>query len=142
MISKLVPLIAILAFTPPFPAASTPEDDIRAVLTRQTADWNRGSTDAFVDGYSEETVFVGETVTRGVDGLRERYRRRYPTPAAMGHLSFSDLEIKLLGAEHAYVIGHWKLQRSKEGGGDVGGIFTLVFKKTPAGWKIILDHTT
>src|SRR5258708_27290671 len=116
MISKLVPLIAILAFTPPIPVtAATPEDDIRAVLTRQTADWNRGSTDAFVDGYSEETVFVGETVTRGVDGLRERYRRRYPTPAAMGHLSFSDLEIKLLGSEQAYGIRHRKLWRSNEG---------------------------
>jgi len=140
MISKLLPSIAIVAFAAQIAPAAGPEDEIRAVLTRQSADWNRGSTDAFVEGYSNEAVFVSDTVTRGAEGLRERYRKRYPTPAAMGHLTFSDLEVKMLGAEHAYVIGRWKLERSKEGGGDTGGIFTLVVRKTALGWKIILDH--
>ncbi len=46
------------------------------------------------------------------------------------------------GTEYASVIGKWHLDRSPEAGGNVGGIFTLLFQKTPAGWKIILDHTS
>ena len=60
----------------------------------------------------------------------------------MGHLTFSDVEVHMAGGDHAYVIGRWKLERKKESGGDVGGIYTLLFKKTAKGWKIILDHTS
>jgi len=142
MITKLLRYFALITAAAQFAAAATPEEEIRAVLARQTADWNRGSTDAFVEGYSAETVFVSDTITRGVDGVRERYRKRYPTPAAMGRLSFTDLEVKMLGSDHAYVIGRFKLERSAEGGGDASGKFTLVMRKTAQGWKIILDHTS
>jgi uncharacterized protein (TIGR02246 family) len=139
MISKSLPILLLVAGAA---SSATPEADIRAVLDRQAADWNRGSTGAFLEGYAPDAVFVSDTVSRGLDALRERYRLRYPTPAAMGHLTFSDVEIHMIDRDNAYVIGRWKLERSKESGGDVGGLYSLIFKKTPRGWKIALDHTS
>jgi ketosteroid isomerase-like protein len=60
----------------------------------------------------------------------------------MGTLKFSSLEIRLLGADHASVLGQWDLSRKLEGGGDAGGWFTLLFRRTPAGWRIVHDHTS
>jgi len=40
------------------------------------------------------------------------------------------------------VIGRYHLDRSQQAGGEGNGVFTLVFHRTPRGWKIILDHTS
>jgi ketosteroid isomerase-like protein len=145
IISKTVLFFAVLAAGPlaaqTRPPAS-PQSQIRSVLFRQQAAWNRGDTDGFLAGYAWNTTFVGDKITRGLNELRVRYQSHYPTLASMGHLTFSDLEIHPLGADYAYVIGHWRLERTAQGGGDSGGNFSLIFHKTEAGWKIILDHTT
>ena len=60
----------------------------------------------------------------------------------MGTLRFSDLEIQMLDANYASVIGRFHLDRGKEAGGEAAGIFTLLFKHTAQGWKVILDHTS
>ena len=142
LVPGVVALLSLAAALRSQPAAS--ERDIHAVLEAQQAAWNRGDVDGFMSGYadSDGTTFVGKTITRGYKGVLDSYHRRYPTKAAMGQLAFSDLEVKLLGAEYASVIGKWHLTRSADAGGDVGGIFTLLFRKTTGGWKIILDHTS
>lgn len=122
--------------------AASAEQNVRAVLQAQVEAWNRGDLETFVSAYSPETVFIGREVTRGDRNVLERYRRSYATRAQMGTLSFSDLEVKLLDGGYASVIGRFHLQRAPEGGGDAHGIFTLLFRKTTAGWKIILDHTS
>ena len=120
------------------------EAGIRAVLDAQQAAWNRGDVEAFMAGYeaSDSTTFVGATITRGYRQVLENYHRRYPSKENMGHLTFSGIELMQLGSEYASVLGKWHLDRSHEAGGEVGGIFTLLFRKTPKGWKIILDHTS
>src|SRR5258706_14512546 len=126
MISKI--LVCFAAVTS-WAAAATPEQDIRAVLERQAADWNRGDTAAFLEGYASDTVFVGDKITRGLDDVRARYRQRYPTPAAMGHLTFSDVEIHVIGADHAYVIGRRRMEWRQVGGGGTGGIYYPPFER-------------
>ena len=137
--SKTLILFGLLAV---FAGAQAPDAAIRAVLDKQAADWNRGDVNAFLTTYDDNATFVGAEVSHGAAQVRERYRKRYPTPAAMGRVSFSDLQIRLLGDRHAYVIGKWHLTRSAEGGGDAGGIFTLVMENRGGVWRIILDHTT
>ena len=115
---------------------------IVAVLTSQQNDWNKGDIRGFMAGYwnSSELTFAGTRgFTRGWEPVLARYEKSYVDKAAMGTLDFSELEIRQLGPEAAFVLGKWHLQRQ---GGDVGGIFTLVFQKFPAGWRIIHDHTT
>jgi uncharacterized protein (TIGR02246 family) len=134
-------LIALFLFAGLLTAAST-ETTIRSVLDTQVAAWNRGDLEAFVQTYSDETIFVGKEVARGNKGVLERYKRSYPTRAKMGTLSFTNLEVRLLGNEYASVLGRFHLARTTEGGGDASGIFTLLLRNAKGGWKIILDHTS
>jgi hypothetical protein len=80
MITKLLRYFALITVAAQFAAAATPEEEIRAVLARQTADWNRGSTDAFVEGYSAEN---GVRQRHHHSGCRRRARalpQRYRRP--------------------------------------------------------------
>jgi ketosteroid isomerase-like protein len=118
------------------------QEAIRALLTAQVSDWNRGDVRAFMQGYwsSPKTEFVGSNgILRGWRTVLERYRKQYPDRAAMGHLSFSGLEINALAPDAALVVGHWQLKRQSDA---PGGVFTLVLKKFPEGWRIINDHTS
>ena len=138
MISKLPVLFLLVTI---LGRAATVEESVRAVLDKQVEAWNKGDTEGFLDGYASDTVFVGEKMTRGVEDLKKRYQEHYPTRASMGKLSFYDLEIHPMGKDYAYVIGKWQLERDKEGGGNVSGVYSLVFRRTAIGWKIVLDHT-
>jgi beta-aspartyl-peptidase (threonine type) len=115
---------------------------ITEVLVQQQTAWNQGDIPAFMKGYwnSPELSFSGSSgISRGWQAVLARYQKNYPEQAAMGHLEFSELQIHPLGDSAAMVLGKWHLQRS---GGDIGGVFTLVFQKFPDGWKIIHDHTS
>ncbi|MFY9744896.1 MAG: nuclear transport factor 2 family protein [Acidobacteriaceae bacterium] len=124
--------------------AQSAEDAIRQVLSDQVSAWNRGDIVTFMHGYddSPQTTFIGKSVEHGYAMILARYQRSYSSPEAMGHLDFSDLEVRMLGPEHAVVTGHFHLTRTQAGGGDASGVFSLVFEKKAAGWKIILDHTS
>src|SRR5881396_3071648 len=81
---------------------------IRSVLRAQQDAWNRDDIDAFMNGYarSGSTIFVSEdTVRRGWETVRDRYRKKYSDRAKMGLLTFSDLEITSLGPDAAVLIG-------------------------------------
>ena len=120
-------------------------DDMRKIqqlLDDQQTAWNRGAIDAFLQGYwhSQALTFSGSGgIERGWDGVRARYRRNYPEPAAMGQLDFSGLEFRFLGPDAAFVLGRWHLTRAK---GEIGGVFSLVLQRFPEGWKIVHDHTS
>ena len=91
-------------------------------------------------GVHEMVTFAGRTgFTRGWDTVLTRYQRTYPDQASMGHLEFSELEVRPLGPDATLVLGKWHINRPA---GDVGGIFTLVLQKFPEGWRITHDHTT
>jgi ketosteroid isomerase-like protein len=119
-----------------------PEAQIRAVLDAQVAAWNRGDVPAFMQGYwnSPDTEFVGSSgIVRGWQPVLDRYRKAYPDRAAMGHLDFSGLEIEVLSPDAALVVGHFRLERQSD---SPSGVFTLIFRKFPEGWRIIHDHTS
>lgn len=123
-------------------AAEPPEAAVRAVLDEQVRAWNRGDLPAFVRTYSAETLFVGKEVTRGNAGVLERYRRNYPTRERMGTLTFSAVEVRMLGQDYASVLGRFHLERTAAAGGPAEGIFTLLLKRSAKTWTIILDHTS
>ena len=141
--SAVIPSV-LLATTLVCFAAATPEQQIKGVLTAQVAAWNDGDIARFMEGYdkSESTTFVSTTITKGHAQVLASYLKRYPTRANMGTLQFDVVEIRMLGAEYAAVIGKFHLDRSPAAGGEASGIFTLLFNKTKQGWKIILDHTS
>jgi uncharacterized protein (TIGR02246 family) len=115
---------------------------IRAVIDAQRDAWNRGDIEGYMDGYARaaDTVFVsGDNVTHGWQTVLDHYKKGYDSREKMGVLTFSDLEIAPLGKNAALVVGRWHLQRAKD---EPHGRFTLVFRKTKQGWKIVHDHTS
>ena len=115
---------------------------IRAVLQAQSEAWNRGDIEGYMVGYrrSNETVFIsGDSLTRGWQTVLDRYKKNYDSREKMGMLTFSDLEITPIGNDAAVVIGRWHLQRAKD---QPHGRFTLIFRKTKQGWRIVHDHTS
>jgi beta-aspartyl-peptidase (threonine type) len=120
------------------------EKDIKHVLVSQVEAWNHGQLEAYMNGYwrsPDLTFYSGATVTKGWEPTLERYRRRYQSGGnQMGHLEFQDLEIDLLSRRSAVVMGKWQL--TMKDGKTPHGLFTLIFKRFPEGWRIVHDHTS
>ena len=118
--------------------------DVIKVLLAQEQAWNRGELEAFAQTYkdSPDTLLISGSVSRGYASLVDAYRKNYPDRAAMGTLSFSELEAHPLDDRFAVVVGRFSVERSKKEGGNAQGIFSLVLEKTAKCWKIIVDHTT
>jgi ketosteroid isomerase-like protein len=124
---------------PPLPSAGR---EITALLDAQSAAWNRGDIDGFMQGYAQTDTLrfaSGDSVTYGWKPTLEAYKRRYPDKAAMGKLEFSGLVITELAPDAAVVFGRWRLTRAQDA---PHGLFTLTLKKSAAGWRIIFDHTS
>ena len=117
---------------------------IRAVLRRQEADWNKGDLDAFLTGYwkSPRVVFQsGGNRYDGWEAMRDRYRKRYKAEGrAMGEVSFS--RDRHRNAQPRGRPCAWGLALTMPDGSKPGGLFTLIFRKFPDGWKIVHDHTS
>jgi ketosteroid isomerase-like protein len=124
---------------------ATPQElGVIKVLLAQERAWNEGNIDAFATAYknSPDTLFIGSHISRGYDQMVAEYKKNYPNKETMGTLGFSELEVHPLDEKFAVVLGHYHLDRSKKAGGNADGVFSLVFEKTDAGWKIVVDHTT
>jgi len=137
LIALLLPAIAAAAEH----ASANDLAAIHAVLDQQAAAWNRGDIDAYMAGYaqSDDTMFVGTDVTRGWTKVRDRYKAKYDSPAKMGTLVFSDLDLRPVGKDDVIVTGAWKLTREAD---TPHGRFTLIFHRRPEGWRIVYDHSS
>ncbi len=143
-LSLLTPAILRAQTPDPLHTASRQELSIIKVLIAQENAWNKGDLPAFASAFkdSPDTLVITHTVSRGFTGLLDEYKRDYPTKAAMGTLAYSELEVHPLDENFAVVVGKYRLEHGKKDGGNVEGLFSLVFENTDNGWKIIVDHTT
>jgi len=115
---------------------------IRSVLDAQRDAWNRGDIEGYMDGYdrSPKTEFVGgDSISRGWQTVLDRYKKNYNSREKMGTLTFSEVEITLLSKDAALVLGRWRLKRASD---EPHGTFSLLFRKTKAGWRIVHDHSS
>jgi len=147
----LAPLLAVAAVVAGYQGGgrapkSQAEDKnvaaVRAVIEGQAAAWNRGDVAGYMEGYAKEdsTTFVsGDTVTRGWQTVLDRYKAHYDTRAKMGTLAFTDLDFKPLSEFYIMATGRWQLTRDAD---TPHGRFTLIFRRTAAGWRIVHDHTS
>jgi ketosteroid isomerase-like protein len=129
---------------------SVDETAIRAAIQAQADAWNHADIPAFMKAYedSPDTTFIGLTLRKGYQPILKRYQENYTTREQMGTLTFNDLDVRLLKggcvkAEIALVTGKFHLERAAKGEAKKDdGIFSLVWRKGPQGWKIVLDHTS
>jgi uncharacterized protein (TIGR02246 family) len=123
-------------------AAST-DSDVRAIQTlldRSAAAWNRGDLATFMQSYDRapDTVYISShAVIRGYANIRAHYASAHP--GAMGRLTLTDIAIRLLGTDYAVVVARWHLATAD--GKKPSGLFSLVLRRSSAGWRIITDHS-
>ncbi len=130
-------LLAVQSF-----AQSKNESAIRNILATQTAAWNRGDINSFMKGYweNDSLMFIGKSgVTYGYVNTLNNYKKGYPDAAAMGELQFTLIQVKKLSKNYYHVTGKWFLKRTI---GDVGGHYTLLFRKINGQWVIVSDHSS
>lgn len=142
-------ILALIVFStlPGLAQKNSPHDiksSIERVLNAQVQAWNNHDLEKFMQGYwqsPELTFFSGGQASRGWDEALERYRKRYQGEGhEMGKLEFANLNIAPLSPRAALTRGEWHLTTSD--GKNPHGLFTLIFRKFPEGWKIIHDHTS
>ena len=115
---------------------------IKNILSKQTVAWNNGDLEKFMDGYwrNDSLMFIGKSgPTYGWENTLKNYKKGYPDINTMGKLDFTLIDVKRLSQEYYSVVGKWHLKRTV---GDIGGTFTLLFKKIKKQWLIIQDHSS
>lgn len=135
-------LLSFLIFSTVSYSQTNSETAIRNVLQVQQNAWNRGDLTQYMAGYwkNDSLMFIGKSgITYGWQKTLENYKKGYPDLATMGKLNFELIQFRLLSADYYFVVGKWHLHRSI---GDVGGHFTLLFRKINANWYIVADHSS
>lgn len=115
---------------------------IRAILKAQEASWNRADLRAFMKGYweSDSMLFLGKNgPTYGYTATLNNYLKSYPDTAHTGKFTSTIVSVKKLSKRYYMVVGQWHLQRSA---GNVGGYYSLLFRRLNGQWLIVMDHTS
>lgn len=121
---------------------SADEAQIRALSQASVDAWNRGDLKGHLAIYGEEMTFMTRTGPRpGVEPLEKAFAEKYFKDGRPKQtLSFTDRALRRLGPDAALETGRFVLS----GGGEPeqSGWFTLVWVRTPQGWRVLHDHSS
>jgi uncharacterized protein (TIGR02246 family) len=122
-------------------SAAAPEAQIRARLDSTALGWNRGELAAYLAMYTADASEMGANgVEHGRDRIEKTMREGFwRTGRPLQELRYEQVEVRMLGADHALVTGEFVLT----GGNRLRrtGWFTTVWARTADGWKMIHDHS-
>lgn len=125
------------------PSEASVRTAIASVLDDSARGWNGGDLDRFMAAYERgpRTTYVsGGKVVSGFEAIRAAYQPRFAAgPGAMGRLTLTLLDVRVVRHDHAYVVGRFRLHR--DGAGDVEGLTTLLFRRSGTAWRIVADHS-
>lgn len=122
---------------------SADKKQILDILNRQTKAWNEGKVVDFMNGYweSDSLMYIGKSgVTYGYKSTLERYKKNYPDKSTMGILKFDIIKVDFISKDACFVVGKWQLTRPEKG--DIGGHYTLLWRKIKGNWVIVADHSS
>lgn len=127
----------------PVPAGwSADEAQIRAATTASAAAWNAGDLRGHLAIYVDSVTFMTRNGPRpGVAALEESFTRTYFNAGRpKQQLRFEQVVVRPLGRDAALETGRFVLS----GGGEAeqSGWFSLVWVRTPQGWKVVHDHSS
>ena len=103
--------------------------EVKEAMKKQETAWNKADLEGFMAYYwkSDSLKFIGSKgITYGWQKTLDNYKKSYPNADAMGVLTFENKTVEQLSPNKIFVIGKWSLKRND---GDVGGHYTLLWKK-------------
>jgi ketosteroid isomerase-like protein len=119
------------------------KSEIVALLKEQDAAWTKGDLDGFMKYYdsTNELVYIGsDGPMRNSQAIKDRYEQKYKKGKSdFGKLTFSDLEVEELAPGLVRAWGKYLVEQKNQ---KLSGWFSLIWKKTSAGWRIIHDHSS
>lgn len=111
--------------------------EVLALLDKQSAAWSRGDLDSFCSIYADDAVFVSPSgVTKGRGEVLARYKKKYPSAAAMGRLTLTPIDVRE-SADEVSVAAKWSLDYADKPG--ASGHTVVVFKRWQGRWLIVHD---
>ncbi|MGZ3465216.1 MAG: YybH family protein [Gemmatimonadaceae bacterium] len=115
---------------------------IRAMLDTSAAGWNRAELPVYLSAYVDSATAMGSTgLVRGVKGIEGQMRAGFwRTGRPAQTLSYDHLEIRPIGPSQAIVTGQYILTGA--GLPNRTGWFTTIWVRTPAGWRMVHDHSS
>jgi hypothetical protein len=128
-------------FTTFYPGHSD-ESVLLEKLKHQADCWNARDIECFMADYwqSDSLMYIGKSgITYGWHQTLERYKLNYPDGDAMGNLRFEVISLKQIAPDYYFMVGKWNLERKI---GNIGGHFSLLWKRIDGTWVIIADHSS
>lgn len=104
--------------------------------------WNCADLDGHLSVYGDAVTTMTATGPReGVACIRDAFMASYfKDGAAPPQLRIGQISIRSLGENFALMTARYVLQA--EGAAEQSGWTTLAWQRTPAGWRVIHDHTS
>lgn len=122
--------------------AAQEEAEIRALIARMEAAWNRGDFRGYMDGFANPgVVFVSNgRIQDGWQGTLDHYVCDYGgAPERRGRLHFYDISIEMLAPDAAMLVSHYRLDRPER---PQEGIKTRLMRQRNGRWVIALNHVS
>jgi ketosteroid isomerase-like protein len=125
----------------PVPSNAGDAVRIRATLDSTAAAWNRGDLDGYLAPYVDSAMEMGSTgIEHGRAAIEATMKAGFwRTGRPVQSLHYENVEVRPLGSDRALVTGRFVLT----GGGrpDRVGVFTTLWLRSAAGWKMFYDHS-
>lgn len=137
--------LLILLITISFNGVAQKKDaskEVAEVMKLQEKAWNSFDIDGFMAHYwnNDSLMFIGSKgVTYGWKQTLANYKNNYNSQELMGELSFTNYSYDVLSKNVVYVVGKWQIKRKDS---QIGGHYTLLWKKIDGKWVIVKDHTS
>lgn len=143
---KIFAFLLLVPFLFSFKVARDDEaikNEILANSAKMEEYWNKGDVENYMNVCypKREDILMQSSNSRiyGYTKLYNMYVGVFKNEDTRGHLSFSDLEVKVITSETVMQIGKFTLEMKD--GKKRSGYFTALIKKFPEGWKIVHDHS-
>lgn len=118
------------------------EAALRAAIQESMEAWNRGDLRGHLAIYADSvTMMTGSGPRVGVEPIERAFRAAYwEGDRPKQSLRFESVRVRPVGEGAALQTGRFVLS----GGGlpEQSGWFTLVWERTPEGWKAVHDHSS
>jgi ketosteroid isomerase-like protein len=151
-IIRLVPIAIVVAVSmaacaqKPAAQAGAGNDEraVRDALEASRTEWNNGNFEGCMRVYwnsPDLTLWSGADTIRGYAQMLEYFRLGHMAPGReMGQIEFDNVFVDILAPDAALVRGAWRWKQS--GQKAQYGVFTVLMRKFPDGWKTVHEHSS
>jgi ketosteroid isomerase-like protein len=116
--------------------------ELTDAMNNSAQEWNKGHLDTFVSLYDASATMMFPTGPVGMDGIKNLYQKSYFKADGLPkqNLKYTDIKVRMLGKDYALMTGGFTLYGNNLP--ERSGRYSLVWKHTANGWKILHDHSS